>query len=77
MSNTKMEEFPCPFCHAIGIIKDDAYEDKCEPCDGTGKISAWNFYASIDDMEGLHKLAFPNCPVPFAHCHEQQKESKS
>lgn len=62
---------PCPFCRGTGKIIDDQYEDKCEPCKGTGLVSEWEFAEAIGDIDLMHKIAYPNCKFTFAHCHSK------
>ena len=40
----------------------------------TDEKEVWMFYEAIGDLDGMHKMAYPNCPVKFAHCHGDESD---
>lgn len=32
-------------------------------------LEHWMFYEAIGDLDGMHRMAFPDCPQQKAHCH--------
>lgn len=37
--------------------------------DLTDEKEVWMFYEAIGDLDGMHRMAFPDCPIQNAHCH--------
>lgn len=36
----------------------------------TDEKESWMFYEAIGDIDGMHRMAYPDCPVQKAHCHK-------
>jgi len=37
------------------------------------KKEIWRFFVLIGDLDGMHKMAYPECPRQKAHCHGDVK----